>query len=186
MFWDYESPDLSKQQQTELLELARTAIAEHLETGRIPDLETDDPALLRRSGAFVTLEQDDALRGCIGHLWADTALAQVVQHMAVSAATADPRFPPLKIEELAEIDLEISILSPMRRVTDLKSIEVGKHGLVIIHNGQQGVLLPQVSVEEGWSREEYLENLCYKAGLPGGCWEDEPALYAFTAIVFGE
>jgi uncharacterized protein (TIGR00296 family) len=74
----------------------------------------------------------------------------------------------------------------MRRVTDLESIELGRHGLVIIHNEKQGVLLPQVPVAEGWSRAEYLENLCYKAGLPGDCWEDQPALYAFTAIVFGE
>jgi AmmeMemoRadiSam system protein B/AmmeMemoRadiSam system protein A len=186
MFWHYEPPDLSEAQQEELLGLARAAIAKHLETGQTPNLETDDPVLARRSGAFVTLRKGEELRGCIGHMWIDTPLAQVVQQMAVSAATADPRFPPLTPEELDEISLEISVLSPMRRVTDLEQIEVGSHGLVIMQNGRQGVLLPQVPVEQGWNREEFLENLCLKAGLPDDCWIDRPTLYSFTAIVFGE
>jgi AmmeMemoRadiSam system protein A len=186
MFWHYEPPDLNKAQQEELLNLARTAIAEHLETGQAPNIETDDPALARRSGAFVTLKKGEELRGCIGHMWIDTPLSQVVPKMAVSAATADPRFPPLTPEELDEISLEISILSPMRRVTDLEQIEVGVHGLVIMQNGRQGVLLPQVPVEQGWSREEFLENLCLKAGLSDDCWTKQSTLYSFTTIIFGE
>ncbi len=193
MFWRYEPPDLTEARQTELLRLARTTIAEYLETDQIPAYETDDPALTRRSGVFVTLRKQDEsleaetnLRGCIGHMRADMPLYQVVQEMAVSAATSDPRFPPLTAEELDELSIEISILSPLHRVTDIEQIEVGRHGLMILQGGQQGVLLPQVPVEQGWNREEFLENLCLKAGQPDDCWTDRPTLYAFTALVFGE
>jgi hypothetical protein len=106
--------------------------------------------------------------------------------MAVSAATSDPRFPSLTTEELDKVNIEISVLSPLHRVTDTEQIEVGTHGLVILQAGQQGVLLPQVPVEEGWDRGEFLENLCLKVGLMRTCWTNQPALYAFTVVVFGE
>jgi AmmeMemoRadiSam system protein B/AmmeMemoRadiSam system protein A len=186
MFWRYTPPDLTGTRREELLKLARTAIAEYLKTGNIPGYETDDPVLMRRSGAFVTLKQGDELRGCIGRLWADKPLYRRVQEMAVAAATSDPRFPPLTSEELDNLSVEVSVLSPLHRVTDIRQIEVGTHGLVIVKAGQQGVLLPQVPVEEGWDREEFLGNLCLKAGLTPDCWTDQPALYAFTALVFGE
>jgi AmmeMemoRadiSam system protein A len=142
--------------------------------------------LTRRAGAFVTLKKGDELRGCIGHLLADRPLYQRVQEMAVAAATADPRFPPLTAEELEEVSVEISVLSPLHRVIDTQQIQVGTHGLVILQSGQQGVLLPQVPVNEGWDLGEFLENLCLKAGLMPNCWADRPTLYAFTAVVFGE
>lgn len=186
MFWEYDPPELTPTQQDELLGLARTAIAHYLETGQLPDYESDDPALTRHSAAFVTLEKANELRGCIGHVSADTALHQVVQELAVSAATSDPRFPPLTAEELDEVNVEISVLSPMRRLTDTQQIEIGTHGLVILQNGRQGVLLPQVPVDEGWDREEFLEHLCIKANLAPDCWTDQPTLYSFTAAVFGE
>lgn len=186
MVWRYEPPDLTASQQEDLLALVRTTIAEYLETGRLPAYETDDPSLIRRSAAFVTLKQRGELRGCIGHTWADLPLYQAVQKTAVSAATEDPRFPPLTPEELSEITVEISILSPFRRLTDTDKIEVGTHGLMIFKDGRRGLLLPQVPVEQGWDRAEYLENLCLKAGLPEGCWKEGATLYAFTAIVFGE
>lgn len=188
MFWHYEPPDLVEAQRDELLTLARTTIAEYLETDRIPDYETDDPTLARRSGAFVTLKEKEhgELRGCIGHTRADLPLYQAVQQMAVAAATGDPRFPPLTQEELADLTVEISVLSPFRRVMDVAQIEVGVHGLMIFKNDRQGLLLPQVPVEQGWNREEYLENLCLKAGLPVDCWQQGGTLYAFTAVVFGE
>ena len=105
--------------------------------------------------------------------------------MAVAAATGDPRFPPLTQEELADIAIEISVLSPFRRVTDVEEVQVGTHGLMIFQDGRQGLLLPQVAVEQGWGREKFLENLCLKAGLPEDCWTGRPTLYAFTAVVFG-
>jgi len=193
MLWRYEPPDLTEAQREELLALARAAIEEHLKTGQVPDYETDDPALTRRSGAFVTLKEGGdptglgaSLRGCIGHTRPDQPLYQVVQRMAVAAATSDPRFPPLTQEELAGITIEISVLSPFRRVADVEQVEVGTHGLVIFKDGQQGLLLPQVPVEQGWDREAFLGNLCFKAGLPLGCWQEGASIYAFTAIVFGE
>ena len=194
MFWRYEPPDLTRERREELLALARTTLEGYLEDGTIAAYETDDPVLARRSGAFVTLkERGDpstglraSLRGCIGHTRADGPLYQVVQHIAVAAATEDSRFPPLAKGELADITVEISVLSPFRRVTDVEQIEVGTHGLMIFEGNRQGLLLPQVPVEEGWGREKFLENLCLKAGLPPDCWTGRPTLYAFTAVVFGE
>lgn len=186
MFWSYTPPDLTQARQEELLKLARTTIAEYLRTGQVPAYQTDDPALVRPSGAFVTLRKGDELRGCIGHMRADTPLVQCVQEMAVAAASSDPRFDPLTAEELDEVSIEISVLSPLRRITEPQQIQVGTHGLVLVQGGRQGVLLPQVPVEKGWSRDEFLANLCLKAGLPANCWAEQPALYTFTAAVFGE
>ena len=185
MFWRYEPPDLTEAQREELLSLARATIETHLEGGATPDYETDDPLLTRRAGAFVTLKEHGELRGCIGHTWADQPLYQVVQETAVSAAAEDPRFPPLTLEELDDVTVEISILSPFRRVTDVEQIEVGVHGLMIFAGGGRGLLLSQVPVENGWDRETFLEELCRKANLPTGCWREGGTLYAFTAVVFG-
>jgi len=186
MFWRYEPPPLAEGQREELLALARATIAEYLETDTLPNYETDDPLLTGRSGVFVTLKEHGVLRGCIGHTRADLPLYQAVQQMAVSAATGDPRFPPLTAEGLDAITVEISVLSPFRRVTDVEQIQVGVHGLMIFAGGRQGILLPQVPVEQGWDREEYLDNLCLKANLSVGCWQEGATLYAFTAVVFGE
>jgi AmmeMemoRadiSam system protein B/AmmeMemoRadiSam system protein A len=186
MLWRYEPPDLTEARREELLALARTTVEEYLETGSVPGYETDDPVLTRRSGAFVTLRQNGELRGCIGHTRADRPLYQAVQQMAVAAATDDPRFPPLEKGELADVTVEISVLSPFRRVTDVEQVQVGTHGLTIFKDGRQGLLLPQVPVGEGWDRDQFLEELCRKAGLPGGCWQEGAGLYAFTALVFGE
>jgi AmmeMemoRadiSam system protein B/AmmeMemoRadiSam system protein A len=194
MLWRYEPPDLTEARREELLALVRTTIEEYIETGRIPNYETDDPVLARRSGVFVTLKEGGdpstglraSLRGCIGHTRADQPLYQVVQQMAVAAATEDPRFSPLTQEELADVTIEISVLSPFRRVTDVEQIQVGTHGLMIFQDGRQGLLLPQVPVEQGWGRMQFLDNLCLKAGLAPDCWTGRPTLYTFTAVVFGE
>jgi AmmeMemoRadiSam system protein A len=186
MFWRYELPELTESQQEELLTLARTTIGGYLETGGILGYETDDPFLTRRSGVFVTLEEKGELRGCIGHTWANLPLYRAVQEMAVAAATNDPRFPPLEPEELDGITVEISILSPFHRLADVGQIEVGTHGLMIIARGGRGLLLPQVPVDHDWDRETFLKELCQKAGLAPGCWQEGATLYAFTAVVFGE
>ncbi len=186
MFWRYAPPDLTPARREALLALARRTLESYLTDGALPPYETDDPHLLRPSGVFVTLREGGELRGCIGHLRADTPLYRGVQEMAVAAATEDPRFPPLTREELERVHLEISVLSPLRRLTDPTQIEVGTHGLLIVKGGQQGLLLPQVAVEEGWDREAFLEGLCRKAGLPAGCWREGATLYTFTAVVFGE
>lgn len=186
MFWRYTPPDLTPARREALLELARRTLDSYLRDGTIPPYETDDPHLRRLSGAFVTIREDGELRGCIGHLRADRPLYRVVQEMAVAAATEDPRFPPLTREELERVQLEISVLSPFHRLTDPTQIEVGTHGLLILKGDRQGLLLPQVAVEEGWDREAFLEGLCRKAGLPTSCWREGAALYTFTAVVFGE
>ncbi|MCK4473468.1 MAG: AmmeMemoRadiSam system protein B, partial [Anaerolineae bacterium] len=149
MLWRHEPPDLTEARREELLALARTTIEEYMETGHVPNYETDDPVLARRSGVFITLKEHGELRGCIGHTQADQPLYQVVQQMAVAAATEDPRFSPLTQGELADVTIEISVLSPFRRVTDVEQVQVGTHGLMIFQDGHQGLLLPQVPVEQG-------------------------------------
>jgi AmmeMemoRadiSam system protein B/AmmeMemoRadiSam system protein A len=187
MFWRYQPPDMTPERQTELLTLARRTLAEYLNSGETPAYQTDDTELLRPLGAFVTLEEGGELRGCIGHMRGDKPLYEMVQETAISAATSDPRFPPMTADELDRVTIEISVLSPLRRLDDPSAIEVGTHGLLINYGGQQGVFLPQVPVEQGWNREQYLEHLCSKAGLFPGCWRDAAAtLYTFTAVVFGE
>jgi len=186
MFWHYQPPDLTEEQKKTLLALARSTLEENLKSKTIPPYNTSDPALTRHSGVFVTLTKNSELRGCIGRMWADLPLYQAVQEMAVQAATSDPRFPPMTSEELNQVKIEISVLSPLRRLTDLEQIKIGTHGLVIHKSGHQGVFLPQVPVEQGWDKNTYLDNLCLKAGLDENCWKENPVLYSFTAIVFGE
>ncbi len=186
MLWHYEPPQLSTEQRIALLQMARSAIAGYLQEGRTPVVSVTDPVLLRPAAAFVTLTRGGQLRGCIGHMRADLPLYRVVQEMAVAAAVSDVRFPKLTSAELEQMRVEISVLSPLRRLTDVNAIQVGTHGLLIAKDGRQGVLLPQVPVQEGWNREAFLENLCLKAGLARGCWQEGAHLYSFTAIVFGE
>jgi AmmeMemoRadiSam system protein A len=193
---DRDPTGLGQIQQKELLRLAREAIVVYLETGCIPYHETDDPALTQTAGAFVTLKKRHpthtqmnsfSLRGCIGYIRSDRPLYQVVQNMAIAAATADPRLPPVIVEELNKIQVEISVLSKLQQVIDLDQIQIGQHGLVMIHEKRRGVLLPQVPVERGWSRQDFLEHLCLKAGLPANYWTDERSIfYSFTTISFEE
>jgi AmmeMemoRadiSam system protein B/AmmeMemoRadiSam system protein A len=186
MLWRYRPPGLSSQQQESLLALARGAIAGQLRGDATPVAPPSDPALARKAGAFVTLTLDGELRGCIGHMSADQPLSQIVPEMARAAAFSDPRFPALTLEELENARLEISVLSPLHRITDTNQIRIGTDGLMINQGGAQGVFLPQVPVQQGWDRGQYLENLCGKAGLMPGCWKQNKALYTFTAEVFGE
>jgi AmmeMemoRadiSam system protein A len=114
-------------------------------------------------------------------------LYQTVAEMAVAAAVEDPRFPPLTLDELPLITIEISVLSPLEEVEDVEEIEVGKHGLYIIRGFYRGLLLPQVATEYNWDRETFLQHTCLKAGLPTDCWQDqETKIYKFSAEVFGE
>ncbi|MGD2178177.1 MAG: AmmeMemoRadiSam system protein B [Anaerolineae bacterium] len=186
MFWRYEPPNLNGAQEEALLTLARSTLQTYLEERSIPDHDIDDPTLTRRSAVFVTLRQQGELRGCMGHTRADLPLFEAVQQMAVQAATEDPRFPGLAREALDDVTIEVSVLSPFRRLTDVGQIEVGAHGLMVFKEGEQGLLLPQVPVEQGWDGQMYLHHLCLKAGLAEGCWRDGAALYTFTAVVFGE
>lgn len=178
--------ELSENDQGRLLFLARKAIEYKLE-GREFKAEGITPDMKNKLGVFVTLRVKGRLRGCIGTLTPSEALYVSVPEMAVAAAFKDPRFPPLTREELKELEVEISVLSPLVQVRELEEIKVGIHGLMLIRGENRGVLLPQVPLEQGWNKEEYLQNLCLKAGLAGDCLREMGVkLYRFTAFVFSE
>jgi AmmeMemoRadiSam system protein A len=179
---------LSVAQKKELLKIARNSIETFVKTGKVPDITIKDARLNEIEGAFVTITKHGALRGCIGNIIGQEPLYETVRDMAVAAASQDPRFTPLRAVELKDIDVEISVLSKPRRVKDASEIQLGKHGVIVNANGHQGVFLPQVADETGWSKEEFLSQLCsQKAGLPADAWKDpDTALYVFTADVFGE
>lgn len=182
-----EEEKLTSGERSELLRIARTAIKEKLE-GRTwnPD-EPPTPRLAQKQGAFVTLHEQGFLRGCIGYIVGVKPLYLTVADMARQAAFADPRFRPLTPAEYPKIDIEITVLSPLRKISNPADVRVGKHGLLVRRGPYQGVLLPQVAVEEGWDRETFLAHTCRKAGLPPSSWKEEQTeLFVFTGEVFGE
>ncbi|MBF0474884.1 MAG: AmmeMemoRadiSam system protein A [Deltaproteobacteria bacterium] len=171
-----------------LLELARQAIMVKLATGQElgPDEEDEQGGLALQAGAFVSLHGGGCLRGCIGTFVSDRPIAQTVAELAISAAFCDPRFPPLTERELSGLRIEISVLSPLKRISSVDEIEVGTHGIYIIKGSCRGVLLPQVATEQNWDRDTFLSHTCLKAGLPGDCWRGDAEIYTFTAEIFGE
>ncbi|MCL4507162.1 MAG: AmmeMemoRadiSam system protein A [Chloroflexi bacterium] len=178
--------ELSPTAREALLEVAYRAISDFVTYRHVSAAHPDDPQLLQRAGAFVTLMRQGELRGCIGHTQADMPLWQVVQQMAISAAENDPRFYPMTPDELDDLEIEISVLSPLQHISSIDEIEVGKHGLMITKGFHRGLLLPQVPTEYGWDRDTFLEALCEKAGLPPGSWRHGATLETFTALVFGK
>jgi MEMO1 family protein len=145
------------------------------------------PELLEERGAFVTLKEKGELRGCIGLITPEKPLYLSVRDAATFAAVRDPRFSPVTARELPDLEYEISVLTPFRRVFDVKEIRVGRDGLMMIRGSNEGVLLPQVPTEQGWDRKTFLEETCLKAGLPRQAWQDEATdIFAFSAIVFDE
>ncbi|MCU0652151.1 MAG: AmmeMemoRadiSam system protein B [Candidatus Omnitrophica bacterium] len=179
---------LDNKQREKLLLLARNSIAAYLKTGKKLEVSEADPLLAKEMGAFVTLNELGELRGCIGNIVARAPLYLTIRDMAVEAATGDPRFNAVEPEELANIDIEISVLSPLERIDSADKIVLGKHGVLVKKGGYSGVFLPQVATETGWSKEEFLSNLClHKAGLSADAWKDKSTeLYIFSAEVFGE
>jgi len=180
------SEQLTIAEQNELLGIARAAILEKVETGTITKIETDSRALQAENGCFVTVKQNGHLRGCIGNFVSDKPLYKLVQEMAVAAAIQDPRFYPMKKPDLANFQLEISVLSPLKKISSIKDIVVGKHGIYIVKNANRGVLLPQVATEYGWDLETFLDHTCMKAGLPEKAWQKDCEIYIFSAQVFGD
>ncbi len=177
---------LTEEEKKFLLETARESITSYLEK-RKGNYGTPQKKLEKPFGAFVTLHIHGNLRGCIGHIVPVYPLFTGIQYLARESAFRDPRFPPLSIEELPETDIEISVLSPMKRISTPKAIKVGTHGILIKRGIYSGVLLPQVPVEQGWGLEEFLTHACYKAGLQGNCWkENDTEIQIFSALVFGE
>ena len=177
---------LTVQEQTELLKIARDTIVSYVTRGNVPVVECTLPGLHQHSGCFVTIKQKGALRGCIGNFVSDQPLYLLVQELAISAATRDSRFYPMKATELADFQLDISVLSPLSKAASVEQIQVGVHGIYIIKGNYRGVLLPQVATEYDWDREQFLRHTCIKAGLPENAWQGECDIYIFSALVFGE
>jgi hypothetical protein len=148
---------------------------------------TGFPRLEEARGAFVTLKEHGDLRGCIGYITPMKSLAETVRDVAAYAALEDSRFTPVTTAELPVLEYEISVMSPLRRVLDIKEIKVGKHGLIMKQGEVEGLLLPQVPVEEHWGRDTFLEETCHKAGLPRQAWKDDDTdIFMFTALVFND
>jgi hypothetical protein len=178
---------LDKDQQRKLLRLARRAIEEYVRSGKVIEVTEDDHALTQPRGVFVTLRRGDMLRGCIGDLEGREPLYLNVRDKAIASATQDFRFEPVRPDEVRDLHIEISVLSPMWRETDPSKIIAGKHGVLVCQGRRAGVYLPQVATEQGWTREQMLNHLCqFKAGLPADAWKRGAELYCFTCQVFGE
>jgi AmmeMemoRadiSam system protein A len=181
---DNPTPALTAEQRAELLATARRAIRDRVagRPGTAP--ATRDPVLRAPGAAFVTLTLAGALRGCIGYMQAIRPLAKAVAHCAAAAATEDPRFPAVTAQELPGLYVEVSVLTPLRPITDPGDIQVGLHGLYVSQGSAHGLLLPQVATEHGWDRETFLRQVCRKAGLAPDAWQRGATLQVFTAEHF--
>ena len=176
---------LTEAQQKNLLRLARGALESGVRNQRLEDMVTPSDVPNGRCGVFVSLHHGERLRGCIGHIEALHPLAHTVRECAFAAGLRDPRFHPVTPDELAELRIEISVLSPFFDVTP-EQVEVGVHGLLISRGAQRGLLLPQVAVHWKWDREQFLNETCRKAGLGEDAWRHGAKIQAFTAQVFAE
>lgn len=171
----------------EALRAVRQTLEAHLNQKPLPDFKFSDSKFSEKRGIFVTLKKHGELRGCIGYIIGYEPLKDAIPQMAISAATRDPRFNPVTASELKDISIEISILSPMQEVKDISEIKIGRDGLLLQLGSRSGLLLPQVPLEWNWDLDEYLENLCHKAGVPPGAHLNPQArLQRFSADVFGE
>jgi len=181
---------MNKEQQSALLKIASDTVRAVIGKKPLPKFEADDPELNAQCGCFVTLKNGERLRGCIGQFVSDKPLVELVAEMAQVSATGDPRFfdDPITADELDELDVEISVLSLLKRTNDPLSLRLGVDGIYIKKGWAAGCFLPQVATETGWSKEEFLSYCCaHKAGLSADAWKDpQTEVYLFTAEVFGE
>jgi AmmeMemoRadiSam system protein A len=176
---------LSPDDQQRLLTLARRCLEARVRSATPPPVEHGG-GLDTPMGAFVTVNCHGDLRGCLGRLETDRPIADNVAHLAAVVSDSDPRFPPIRVAELEDIEIEISALTPEEEVMDVNEIEIGRHGLIIEQGHRRGLLLPQVATEYGWDRETFLEHTCIKAGLARDAWRRGAKIYKFEAQVFGE
>jgi len=178
---------LTGHEKNELLALARKSVEYAVREKKAYEPTASASEVLNEErGAFVTLRKSGELRGCIGYTSAAKPLYLTVRDTATLAALRDPRFQPVSASELPQIDYEVSVLSPLRRV-EVRRIKIGQHGLLMKNGAYEGLLLPQVPVEEKWDRQRFLEETCAKAGMRSNCWKDENTdIFMFTAVVFGE
>jgi AmmeMemoRadiSam system protein A len=186
---------LEADERKELLRIARATVKEYLSSGRMPPGAPHRPSLVAPAAVFVSFHEvgraeGEGLRGCIGTTNETQPIYKAVQEMAVAAASRDPRFPPLKLDELLRMGIEISVLGPRTPVRTPEEVTIGEHGLVVANRAQaaqRGLLLPKVAVEHGWSAADLFAFTCEKAGLPRSFWESPDAVIErFTAQVFDE
>lgn len=175
---------LSNSQKQELLALARKTVTEYVRHKRTPEPVVKDARLQANGATFVTINREHRLRGCIGNIQPVMPLYRSVIGNAVAASSQDPRFPPMTPGELEDAELEVTVLSPLEPLDDVKKITVGTHGLYLVKDSRSSVFLPQVPVEQRWDLPTYLEQLCLKAGLPKDAWKDKDArLFIFSADI---
>lgn len=186
VYLDKASPtfSLSPDEKKELLRLAQSAIEEFILDKKIKNHQAQNANLQEKRGAFVTLKKKGHLRGCIGFIKPVLPLNETVIQAAIYASCRDQRFPPVTAEELNDIQIEISVLTRLKKINNPHLVKVGKHGLFISKGNRSGLLLPQVPVENKWSRETFLQQACLKAGLHRDAWKQGADLYIFEAIVF--
>lgn len=179
---------LNADEKKELLRIARETLKTYIISGKMPVAATTSESLKVSCDAFVTLrKRNHELRGCIGTVRVPRPLFQNVAELSVSSAMRDPRFAPLTAQELDDLVIEISVLSPFEKVENVSDIIAGVHGVLLEHGGRSGIFLPQVATEQGWGTEELLSQLCsHKAGLPSDAWKKGAALYSFTVEHFEE
>jgi AmmeMemoRadiSam system protein A len=180
---------MDETQKHTLLETAKASVRAAVAGAPAPKPQSEDPILTAPCGCFVTLKSGERLRGCIGQFISDRPLIELVAEMAKASATSDPRFfaNRITVRELAGLDIEISVLSPLERTQDPLSLRLGVDGIYIKRGYASGCFLPQVATETGWTAEEFLSFCCsHKAGLPADAWKDPATeVYLFTAEVFG-
>jgi AmmeMemoRadiSam system protein A len=180
---------MDKEHEQSLLKVARDSVSAAVRKETLVSVRSDDAKLNEHCGCFVTLKNNEALRGCIGQFTSEKPLIKLVSEMAVASATNDPRFlvDPIKADELESLDVEISVLSPLKRTDDPLSLRFGVDGIYIKKGNRSGCFLPQVATETGWTKEQFLTHCCVqKAGLSADAWrESDVQVYLFTADVFG-
>jgi len=181
---------LDEQAKRILLDIAKTSIKAAIKHDPKPVVSCNHPDLQGKHGVFVTLKTRGQLRGCIGHFLSDIPLYQLVSEMAVSSAADDPRFEHhrISLSEFNELEIEISVLSPLTRISNPLDFELGKHGIYIKKGFCAGCFLPQVATETGWTKEEFLSHCCsHKAGLPANAWKQKDIeIYIFTTEIIKE
>jgi AmmeMemoRadiSam system protein A len=183
------APLVSEAQREVLLSIARAAVEAQVTSAPQPPVPPlADVPLPDASGVFVTVRSEGELRGCLGTLECRRGLAEEVARCAAEAASVDPRFEPVSVEELPTVSLEVSVLGPLEPLPmpQPDAVTVGRHGLVVEQGRHRGLLLPQVAPEWGWTAEQFLRQTCIKAGLPPDAWRTGASVYRFEADVFGE
>ena len=179
---------LTDKEKKNLLAIARHTIEQYIKNNTKPEIDEKNlsPIVKTNCGAFVTLKKHGDLRGCIGRFDASEPLYKVIQEMAVASSTQDYRFSPVELNEIPELEIEISVLTPMHRISSVDELQLGKHGIYIKKGNHSGTFLPQVASETGWTKEEFLGHCAQdKAGIGWNGWKDAE-LFVYEALVFGE